>query len=55
MEIIEFKNVITEKIYSLDGLNSKAEMTEKRIIKSEDRKINWSLIQSEKKREKKIG
>ena len=40
MEIIEVKNTIASK-NSVDGLSSKAEMTQDRIIKLEDRSTKF--------------
>ena len=48
MEIIEVKNTIASK-NSVDGLSSKAEMTQDRIIKLEDRSTKF--FQSEQQRQ----
>lgn len=50
MEIFELKNTISEIRNSLNGLNSRMEMKEKRVHELEDRSID--MIYSEIQREK---
>lgn len=53
--ILELKSTITA-MKSLEGLNSRSELADKRINKSEDRSTNFSIlknIQEKKKNEKK--
>ena len=50
MEILEFKNTVTEPKTSVDGLKSRMERTEERISELKDRTVE--ITQSEQQREK---